>query len=101
MIQGMTETSISAPVLIEHSGALPKKRFLQASLALLGVGAATELYATAAIASERVPGNASVLVALGTVSLVASIGASLGSMPEPLTQELVDSPDSSDSSEAT
>ena len=73
-----------------------KKKYMAATVGLLGSGTVLELYATAAIASERVPGNTSVLVALGTVSLMGGIGASFGSMPEPLTQELVDSSDSSE-----
>lgn len=74
-----TDTSSVVPEVKEE---MRRKRFLVATIGLIGVGAITELYATAAIATERIPGNAAELVALGTASLVGGIATSFGSMPQ-------------------
>lgn len=65
----------------------PKKTAVVAST-LIGAGALAELYATATIVSERVPGNTGAIVALGVVAMVGSIGAL---MPRPEAQVVEDS----------
>jgi hypothetical protein len=59
-----------------------KRIFLRGSLGSLAIGAVTEIYATASIMAESLPGDTKMLVGAGVLSLLGGIGLSFGAMPQ-------------------